>query len=115
MTDQSLTPRVQRQRLTEAQWRDLIEQCASSGLTQEVFCKERGVSVCTFRDWKHRLFPGRRSKRGQCKAAFVPVDVTGVSAQIEIVLTNGRVLRVSGGVDSEAVSRLATALERTAC
>jgi hypothetical protein len=43
------------------------------------------------------------------KAADLVASGTGTS--IEVVLRNGRVLRVFGSVDAVAVARLATALE----
>jgi putative transposase len=42
-------------RRSHAEWRQLIEEQAGSGLTQSGFCALRGISVGSFRNWKHRL------------------------------------------------------------
>lgn len=105
-----------RQRRSKDEWRALIAECAESGMTQVAFCKERGVSVCTFRDWKHRLYPGQRSRRGRSKAPFVPVVVDGgppvaAHAGITIEWRHGRLLRVPSELPAGRVAELVHALE----
>ena len=92
-------------------WRDLVEAWPASGQIQRDYCRERGVSVHSFQSWSRKL---KRSTAGLV-GKFVPVRLTPASAPIEVVLTNGRVLRVPTGCDARVVSDLATALEHSAC
>jgi hypothetical protein len=42
-------------RRCRAEWRQLVEEQAGRGLAQSGFCASRGISVGSFRSWKHRL------------------------------------------------------------
>lgn len=71
----------------ERLWQGLVGEWRESGLTQEVFCRERGVAVRSFRWWKWKLgLPGRHGRRvggvgglraspEASQAAFVPVRI----------------------------------------
>jgi hypothetical protein len=72
------------------------------------------VSVWSLWAWRRRLAGGERSGETP-PAEFIPVEIRPSPASIEVLLTNGRVLRVPSGWDAEAVGRLAVALEREAC
>ena len=98
----------------EAFWRDVVKGWPRSGLTQAAYCRRRGVSVCSFHAWRRRLGGPRRATKVR-PAEFIPVEIHPSPANIEVLLTNGRVLRVPSGWDAEAVGRLAVALEREAC
>lgn len=52
MTDMGGGRRIRRSR---AEWQQLIEEQARSGLTQSAFCASRGISVGSFGNWKRRL------------------------------------------------------------
>lgn len=42
-------------RLTKEQWRSLIQEQQQSPLNQTEFCKNRGLCLATFCNWKKRL------------------------------------------------------------
>ncbi len=111
----------------EAYWRRVLDEWSGTGLTQEAFCRKRAISVYCLRWWKREL-PRRRSRnatvKGQRKQAsskqrsehpsqpaFLPVRVVPASVLLEIVLTNGRVIRTPWGCDPEAIGKLASAPE----
>ncbi len=50
-----------------------------------------------------------------CQPAFLPVRIVPASVLLEIVLINGRVIRVPSGCDLEAIGKLASVLEQTPC
>ena len=52
MTEVNSRRRIRRSR---AEWQQLIEEQAGSGLTQSAFCASRGIGVGSFGNWKRRL------------------------------------------------------------
>ena len=56
------------------------------------------------------LLDGGESARGSPPAR--PPEGDGLEGRVEVVLRNGRLLRVGAGADAAAVARLAAALER---
>jgi hypothetical protein len=52
MTEITGRRRIRRSR---AEWQQLIGEQAGSGLTQSAFCALHGISVGSFRNWRHRL------------------------------------------------------------
>ena len=56
------------------------------------------------------LLEGGESARGSPPAT--PLEGDGLGGQVEVVLRNGRLLRVAASADPAAVARLAAALER---
>ncbi len=115
----------------EAYWRRVLDEWSRSGLTQAAFCRKRAIPVWSFRWWKHEL-PRRRpvsaTVKGQRKQAstkqqsehpsqpaFLPVRIAPASVLLEIVLTNGRVIRVPSGCNPEMIGKLAFELEQTPC
>lgn len=111
-----------------AAWQKLLESWLASGQTQAEFCRRQGLSQNNFSGWKRRLgwrtdidYPPSSKAQSQ-SALFIPVRVrpSKVAADsasadaaplVEIVLRNGRVLRVALSAEYEAVVRLALALE----
>ncbi len=115
----------------EAHWRKVLDEWSRSGLTQAAFCRERAISVYCLRWWKREL-PRRRpvtaTVKGQRKhasskqqsedpsqPAFLPVRIAPASVLMEIVLTNGRVIRTPWSCDPEVIGKLASMLEQTPC
>jgi transposase len=114
----------------ERLWRRLIEQWQRSGLTARDFCAQRGVSEPSFYAWRRtirqrdqqgRRPPGRNGAgRTGPKRVFVPVQVvstapTAVAAALEIVLGQGRLVRVPPGFDAMTLRQLLTVLEEPSC
>ncbi len=123
--------RSSRSQSREAYWRKVLDEWSHSGLTQAAFCRKRAISVYCLRWWKREL-PRRRpvtaTVKGQRKQAsakrrsdhpsqpaFLPVRISPASALLEIVLTNGRVIRVPWGCETEEIGKLALVLEQTPC
>lgn len=110
----------------EMKARLLLETAGPGARVLEV-AQRHGISPSLLHRWR-REAEGRPERRMARQASsFVPLLVetspaigvqkvadpagSGTDASIEVVLRNGRVLRVSGRVDAVAVARLATALE----
>lgn len=96
-------------------WRQVLAQHRRSGLTVLQFCAERGLSGATFYGWQREL-----KKRDAQATAFVPVrvvtddDARG-NANVEIVLTAGRRLRVGPGFDPQTLAQVLDVLEGRSC
>lgn len=105
----------------ESFWRQRVLDQASSGLSVRAFCRRHDLKEVAFYWWRREL--ARRDKEQvevsddgiadravkRQPSAFVPVHVTdaparGGDARIEIVLTDGRCVRVTGSVDRQALS-----------
>jgi hypothetical protein len=79
------------------------------------FCERRGLAVASFYAWRRAL-----ERRAAAKAAFVPVQVVAdaVSTQasaLEVVLTDGRTVRVAPGFDAATLRQLLAVLEGRPC
>jgi transposase-like protein len=84
----------------EQHWRQVVAQWRRSGLTVRAFCLKQGLSDTLFYWWRREL-----ERRDGLSAGFLPVRVTHgevtpqAKAGVEIVLANGRCLRVRPGFD----------------
>lgn len=106
-----MTQRVgRRQRRTPAQWRELIERQAVSGLSQEAFCDREGLGRSTFTRWKSRL-ESKIASGTEVPAASLFAELTAADAppkaarghsgtgwDIELELGDGLCLRIRRGV-----------------
>ncbi|MHC4481041.1 MAG: IS66 family insertion sequence element accessory protein TnpA [Planctomycetota bacterium] len=137
----SRTPRKREAREREQRWREVVAEWSRSGLTQTAFCRERGLSLASFHWWKRELVrrDGGRSPKQQAQGGkssrtgtrgFLPVRVVGAheceaaGAQerprdgqtgLEVVLGNGRRVRVGCEVDGELLAKVVTVLEGLPC
>jgi len=98
-------------------WRQRVSEQADSGFSVRAFCRERDLKEVAFYWWRREL--ARRDEETR-EASFVPVHVTDDSAengdsQIEIVLADGRCVRVAGVVDRQMLTDVLDVLERRAC
>ena len=85
----------------ERQWRRWVGEWQASGLSARAFCERRGLTVARFYAWRRVL----ERRAAEEPAAFVPVRVVAdaVPAQasaLEVVLTDGRTVRVAPGFDA---------------
>lgn len=104
-------------------WQATIAAAARSGMSIREFCRQRRLKVGQFYWWQRRLKPQRTSVRrkprggGADTASFVLVSENGESlaAGIELVLGDGRRLRINRGVDEETLRAVLAALEPPAC
>jgi hypothetical protein len=99
-------------------WQNLIREAARSGLSIREFCRRGRVTISQFYWWQRRLKqqPRPRTKRrssGKGAASFVLVSEEGGSldAGIELVLSDGRRLRIHKGVDETTLRAVLAAME----
>jgi hypothetical protein len=79
------------------------------------FCRERKLCVSHFFWWKKRLRASAAAKFLEVKlAAAAPAPRTAGALRVEVVLKNGRSLRVGPGFVRELVRALAAVLESPA-
>jgi transposase len=110
-----MAPGRTRDERKEQQWRCWIGEWRASGLSVRAFCERRGLATPTFYAWRRTL-----ERRAAQKAAFVPVQVladalpTQTSA-LEVVLAEGRTVRVAPGFDAATLRQLLAVLEGRPC
>lgn len=109
----------------EAAWRRRLDVHARSGESVRAWCCRHGVTEASFHWWRRELArrdterrPAFRHDEAAQSASFLPVGVTEDSArgvvdpardgdgQIEIELTDGRRVRVTGTVNREMLTRV---------
>ncbi len=108
---------TQRERSKQARrkWQKLISEQGRSGQTVAAFCRVRKLCVPHFFWWKKRLRVPAPAEFLEVKlAAAAPAACAVGDARVEVVLRNGRRLRVGPGFDRELVGTLATVLESVA-
>ena len=80
-------------------WAEQIAAQQSSGMSVKQFCKERGLTECSFYAWRKRL-----QEKGPVRFALVERSVRKqertAESVMELVLATGERLRISTGVDS---------------
>ena len=101
----------------EAAWRRRLDRHGDSGQTVRAWCRRHGVKEATFHWWRREL--ARRDAEAPA-GSFLPVQVIDEPAragdgQIEIELTDGRRVRVTGPVNREMLTQVLDVLERRAC
>src|SRR5215467_7104448 len=82
-----------------ADWAERIAAQQRSGMSVKQFCKEQGLTECSFYAWRKRL-----QEKGPVRFALVErssrrQDRT-TEAALELVLTTGERLRIGTGVDA---------------
>ena len=101
----------------EAAWRRRVDRHSESGQSVRAWCRRHRVKEAAFHWWRREL--ARRDAESEA-SSFVPVHLTdeparGGNPQIEIELTDGRRVRVTGTVDREMLTQVLDVLERPAC
>ena len=104
-----MTQRKPRDLRKERQWRQWLRDWRTSGLSVRAFCRLRGLSEPSFYAW-------RRSLQQRPATTFVPVRVVADQAPapsscFELVLANGRTVRVAPGFEAAALRQLLAVLE----
>lgn len=106
----------------EAKWRARIKEQEQSGEPIRVFCERRGIERSGFYAWRRR-FREEAAERG---SRFMPVEVVAApqpvfiappvtDAGVEVVLKNGRRLRLARGFDREVLAVAVGVLEAASC
>jgi transposase-like protein len=106
------------------QWRKLIAEAARSGTSIREFCRQRGIMEAQFYAWRARL-NGKRHGVARRRALAAPgqgatfalvSDAPGsLEAGIELVLVDGRRMRIARGVDEATLRTVLSALGRAPC
>jgi hypothetical protein len=82
------------------EWAERITAQERSGMSVKEFCKEQGVTECSFYAWRKRL----RNESGPIRFALVERSARRqertAEPVLELVLTTGERLRIGAGVDS---------------
>jgi hypothetical protein len=110
-----MAPGRARDERKERQWRRWIGEWQASGLSVRAFCERRGLALPTFYAWRRTL--ERRAAEGP---AFVPVQVVADAAPtqagaLEVVLPDGRTVRVAPGFDAATLRQLLAVLGGRPC
>ena len=88
------------------EWADRIAAQQRSGVSVKEFCKEQGLTECSFYAWRKRL-----QKREAVRFALVDRGARqepATEAALELVVATGERLRIGAGVDA---ATLRTVLE----
>jgi len=106
----------------EQHWQRLIERWQGSGLSVRSFCERHHLAVPSFYAWRRTLQQRDRlacAPQAPDPVAFLPVHVQhcGLDAgpSLEVVLSNGRCIRIPPGFDPTALRALLAALEDPTC
>lgn len=104
-------------------WRKLIAEAARSGTSVREFCRQRRITEPQFYVWRARLkgkaqgVARRRALAAGKAATFALVsDSPGtLDAGIELVLADGRRVRISRGVDEATLRTVLAAVGSPVC
>jgi hypothetical protein len=92
------------------QWSERIVEQQRSGLSIKQFCRERGLTLWSFYDWRKRL-----RETGPVRFALVergnhPEASSSSNADVEVVFATGERLRIRSGVDAATLRTVVEAL-----
>jgi transposase-like protein len=103
-----MAPGRARDERKEQQWRRWIDRWQDSGLSVPAFCARHGLSPGNFYAWRRTL-----QRRATPQAPFVPVQLVAdaaPAAALEVVLADGRAVRVAPGFDAATLRQLLAVL-----
>ena len=99
-------------------WQRTIGEAARSGISIREFCRQRRLKEPQFYWWQRKLkTAGRERKmvrpidRGAASFALVSDEPGNMPAGLELVLRDGRRLRISQGVEEETLRAVLAAVE----
>jgi len=88
-------------RRSEAQWLNIIQEYAASGLSQQAFCAQQDLALSSFCKWRKKTMSGGEPLRVDGPGGlFVEVAAADHAVQpslhwdVELALGKGRVLRL---------------------
>ena len=77
---------------TLAQWRQIIDEQSNSALSQERFCKDKGISYGTFQTWRRKL-----TKPAKAEQNFVEIPRSSTTETATLPLDQGLRVRLELG------------------
>lgn len=100
-------------------WEQTVAEQAASGLSASAFCRERGVALARFYQWRRRLrgaSAGTPAAAGAESAAGFVEMLTGRgagarSSGVALRLGHGLTVAVEPGFDGETLRRVVSALQ----
>jgi hypothetical protein len=95
----------------EEQWRGWIGEWRASGLSVRAFCERRGLTTHRFYYWRRVLERRRAAKPAFLPVQFVADALPAQTSALELVLANGRSVRVAPGFDEATLRQLLMVLE----
>lgn len=105
------SPFSHRRRWRSTEARAVFAALAASGLSLDEFARREGLKVPRLRRWRCRL--AAEDRRSVPVPAPQVIEIRPRRPEpVEIVLANGRVLRVAETIDGTALARLVAALEQ---
>jgi hypothetical protein len=103
-------------------WQQTIREAIRSKLSIRQFCRQRRLKESQFYWWQRRLNGNRRpggrhrpSMNGNASFALVSNDPGAGDAGIELILQDGRRLRISRGVDEQTLRAVLEAVGSAGC
>jgi transposase-like protein len=103
-----MAPGRTRDERKEQEWRRWIARWQTSGLSVAAFCARHELATASFYTWRRTL-----RRRDAAPAAFVPVRLVADSAPagaLEVVLTDGCIVRIPPGFDATTLRQLLAVL-----
>ena len=104
-------------------WQRTISEAARSGISIREFCRRHRLRESQFYWWQRKLKAGRDERTvrrpgvngNQASFALVSDEPGATDVGIELVLGDGRRLRIRQGVDEETLRAVLAALEQPRC
>jgi transposase-like protein len=115
----------ERDRDKECFWRRVLQEFQQSGQGVRAFCEAHGLSTPSFYAWRRTIQerdrqhpsrsrrgsrPASRPVTGPGRPAFVPVTIAASAAPLEVVLRDGRIVRVPAPFDAATLRQLLAVL-----
>jgi hypothetical protein len=99
-------------------WRRILGEAETSGISLREFCRQRRLKETQFYWWRRMLKSGGQERRVERPVerergifALVSEEVGVMTADLELVLRDGRRLRIGRGVEEESLRAVLAALE----
>ena len=104
-------------------WQKVIREAIRSKLSIREYCRQNQLRESQYYWWQNKLNGSRRTKRLKKQArkenpatfALVSNDSGAADAGIELILQDGRRLRISKGVDEQTLRAVLDAVEPDGC
>jgi hypothetical protein len=100
--------------VTKAEWAERVKRWAESGLGREEFAEGEGLNAKRLTWWRWKLRTEAEPAPKREPVRFLPVRVVGearvttavAESPVEVVLGNGRTVRVVSGFDAVTLARV---------